>query len=100
MDNPFCIQPIEGAFLFLSLQEFDAHCKQLKKDNLVEIQNTPEKYPCIGFWVHTESSEYRRDREIYAFVYPHATDEQKQTLWHKSQYEPLDRFECALTACD
>lgn len=35
-----------------------------------EIVGYPEKFPCIGFNVHTQHNQDQRDFQIWAFVYP------------------------------
>jgi hypothetical protein len=97
MEDTFKIKKPDGALLFLSLQEFAAFCKQFQHENpSLEIEAEPESFPCIGFPVYTAYESDRKDKRVFAFVHLYMDEFDKNALYAKSEWGPLDRFESAL----
>jgi len=97
----FEIKAPEGALVFLSEQEYNGYKKNEKREmRAARIVGAPERYPCIGFEVlSVPSSPFIGEcipQKVMAFVYLHASEWVKYELQEKSQWQALDRFECAL----
>lgn len=100
MENTFKIKQPEGSLLFLSSQEFQAFCKDYQRENPhMEVEGGPDSFPCVGFPVYTVYESDRKDKRVFAFVYPHADYDDKFDIYSKSAFQTVSRFESALLMC-
>lgn len=96
MAETFEIKAPAGAMVFLSQQEYEGYKRSIYRELKVSrIHGHPISFPCIGFVVLIiDNSPYIE--QVMAFLYLHSTQDQKDQLLAKSQYEAIDRFEAAL----
>lgn len=88
----------ENAVFFVSMLDFCSYCKIFSIENIpLEIEGEPDSFPCFGFPVYTFYEYGRKDKRVFAFVYPRLSDDDKKALFAKSEWEPLDKFEAAMT---
>lgn len=59
-----------GAIRFETELEWIAVQQELGQYFNEEIAGYPERFPCVGFKVHTQLNQDQRDCQIWAFVYP------------------------------
>ena len=61
----FRFETQEQFFDFAKSVECDTHCTGKET-----ICTEPDKYPCLGFYVHTHRELDNADSQVWAFVYP------------------------------
>jgi len=66
MDVTFEIEEPEDAFFFSNELEFHRFKEEFEAATSLKISEYPDKYPCVGFSVHTN---YLEDLTYFGFLY-------------------------------
>lgn len=68
--NTLQIEFPDGAIQFETELEWISIQQEYGQHFNEEIAGYPERFPCVGFKVHTQYNQFERDCQIWAFVYP------------------------------
>jgi hypothetical protein len=75
VENAIVIERPDNVMPFDSLGRFASYCREFGQNNpQYEIEGEPDTFPCFGFPVYYCRVDGRKDKCVFAFIYPSQID--------------------------